>query len=55
MPPALEDLGVPRVVVRNGFSRDLASLLLRDLGRAVARLSKNGGAPSDEVRGSFHH
>ena len=34
MPKGMEDVHVLRIVVRNGFSRDLAELLLRDL-RAV--------------------
>jgi glutamate decarboxylase len=38
MPPNREDVAVLRVVVRNGFSRDLASLFVDDLGRAVERL-----------------
>ncbi|WP_210492519.1 glutamate decarboxylase [Patulibacter sp. SYSU D01012] len=45
-----EDLHVLRVVVRNGFSADLADLLLRDVGRAVARLGRQP-AP---VRGAEH-
>jgi glutamate decarboxylase len=54
MPPNLEDLAVLRIVVRNGFSPDLAQLLLRDLGRAVHRLA--GGAPPPEAkRTAFHH
>ncbi len=31
MPPDMEDVSVLRIVVRNGFSRDLATLLIRDL------------------------
>ena len=55
MPPGMEDVAVLRIVVRNGFSRDLGSLLLRDLDRAVRRLERTGGAPADPVRASFHH
>ncbi len=56
-PPALDDLAVLRVVVRNGFSRDLAGMLVADLQRAVQRLSSpRGGRPEDERRAtSFHH
>jgi glutamate decarboxylase len=50
MPPAVEDLSVLRVCVRNGFSRDLASLLLDDLRRAVERQGRRGAAPA-----GFHH
>ena len=35
MPPKREDLAVLRVVVRNGFSHDMAELFLRDLHEAV--------------------
>ena len=53
MPPALDDMAVLRIVVRNGFSRDLASLLLADLTRAVDRLTEHHQAPADKV--GFHH
>jgi len=36
MPPKVEDLAVLRIVVREGFSRDLAEILLKDLKEAVA-------------------
>ncbi|HVC71322.1 MAG TPA: glutamate decarboxylase [Acidimicrobiales bacterium] len=54
MPPALEDVSVLRVVVRNGFSRDLAELFLADLKTAVDRLSRRGAGGVEE-RTSFHH
>ncbi|MBV8983602.1 MAG: glutamate decarboxylase [Acidimicrobiia bacterium] len=54
MPPDLEDLAVLRVVVRNGFSRDLAALLLGDLKRTVDRLNTTP-LPADDVRTGFHH
>jgi glutamate decarboxylase len=56
MPPGMEDMHVLRVVVRNGFSRDMAELLVRDLRRVVERLEQAGG---DDVgagrRTGFHH
>ena len=54
MPPAMEDVSVLRVVVRNGFSRDLAVLFLADLKATVDRLSRRGGG-SDQERAGFHH
>ena len=36
LPPALEDVAVLRVVVRNGFSRDLAKMLLDDLQKVLS-------------------
>jgi glutamate decarboxylase len=54
-PPDLEDMAVLRIVVRNGFSRDLAQMLLEDLRRAVKHLEHSGGAPPEERNESFHH
>jgi glutamate decarboxylase len=55
MPEGCEHISVLRIVVRNGFSRDLGALFLEDLDRAVAHLHEVGGAPPDKVRASFHH
>jgi glutamate decarboxylase len=58
MPPAIEDLAVLRVCVRNGFSRDLASMLLDDLGHALARVQDLAGhlpAADAAKRAAFHH
>jgi len=56
MPDGMKDLTVQRVVVRNGFTRDLAESFLRDLRTAVAFLSESP-APLPEAGegGSFHH
>ena len=53
MPPAIEDVSVLRVVVRNGFGHDLASLLVEDLRRAVDDL--RGRSPAGADQPSFHH
>jgi glutamate decarboxylase len=56
MPPALEDLDVMRVVVRNGFSPDLADLLIQDLRVKTAHAAEHGaGPPHLAARASFHH
>jgi glutamate decarboxylase len=55
MPPALDDMHVLRIVVRNGFSRDLATLLLTDLGRVVERLDGTAPTGQGETRAGFHH
>jgi glutamate decarboxylase len=56
MPPGLEQLSVLRVCVRNGFSRDLASIFLDDLQHATEHLRHRGDAQlPDAVRASFHH
>ncbi|MFD8754696.1 glutamate decarboxylase [Kitasatospora sp. NPDC059577] len=57
-PANREDLAVLRVVCRNGFSRDLADLLLADLNRLLPELRrqpvplKDLGVP---IRSGFHH
>jgi len=55
MPPAIEDVSVLRVVVRNGFGPDLASLFADDLRRAVESLERGGRSGMDEPRPAFHH
>ncbi|GMA60570.1 hypothetical protein GCM10025859_10100 [Alicyclobacillus fastidiosus] len=57
MPPDLEDITVMRVVVRNGFSIDLAHLFLLNLEQAVTFLDSS---PTTTPHGSktdngFHH
>ncbi|THC54923.1 glutamate decarboxylase [Streptomyces sp. A1499] len=50
------DLAVLRVVVRNGFSHDLADLLLEDLRRVLPRLDKQGGPHrGEDDAGGFAH
>ncbi|MBV8160073.1 MAG: glutamate decarboxylase, partial [Acidimicrobiia bacterium] len=53
MPKDLEDLSVLRIVVRNGFSRELAHDLRDDLRAVVERLERAGG--SAEHKAGFHH
>ncbi len=57
LPADLEAVTVQRVVVRHGFSRDMADLLLDDLARAVAGLTAvPPSAPSTGFgNGSFSH
>ncbi len=52
MPPALDHVSVLRIVVRNGFSRDLASLLVEDLERVDERLRSPHIGATDM---GFHH
>jgi glutamate decarboxylase len=54
MPPDLEDVAVLRIVVRNGFSREMAALFLDDLKRVISRLAQKT-KPSEEWRTGFHH
>jgi glutamate decarboxylase len=56
MPPKREDLAVLRVVVRNGFSHDMAELFLRDLVNALEWLDDlDAPMPHEEQPSSFHH
>jgi glutamate decarboxylase len=50
------DLAALRIVVRNGFSHDLADLLMEDLRRTVKRLeSQQGPQRSEQDAGAFAH
>ncbi len=51
----LENISVLRVVVRNGFSRDLSDLLIDDLKREVAILKHHVPAVDHPHRAGFHH
>jgi glutamate decarboxylase len=55
-PANLTHLAVLRAVIRNGFTRDLADLLLADLRRELAALERQPPAPSGHLqRAHFHH
>jgi glutamate decarboxylase len=51
MPAGMEDVHVLRVVVRNGFSRDMAGLLIRRLSEVVQTLDRGVAGH----RPGFHH
>ncbi|MEU6174113.1 glutamate decarboxylase [Streptantibioticus parmotrematis] len=54
LPADRDDIVVQRVVVRHGVSRDLATLLLADIEKAVAELNRRGVGGAKEQPG-FHH
>jgi glutamate decarboxylase len=57
-PANREDLAVIRLVCRNGFSMDLADLLLADLNRLLPELHRQPGPMSEhgvKKRTAFHH
>ncbi|MER5866106.1 glutamate decarboxylase [Kitasatospora sp. NPDC002040] len=56
-PPNREDLSVLRVVCRNGFTADLAGLLLDQLGQLLPQLRRQSGPlDGDRTRtAGFHH
>jgi glutamate decarboxylase len=54
-PKDREDLAVLRIVVRHGFTHDLADLLLADLRRALPRLSAQVKPIRSAGSASFHH
>jgi glutamate decarboxylase len=53
-PKNREDLGALRVVVRRGFSHDLADMLLADIKRQLPRLEKQR-EPVHDSAAAFHH
>ena len=57
LPPDMEDVTIMRVVVRNGFSMDLAHLFLMNFKQAVSFLnSLDGPIPHDtKYDNGFHH
>ena len=55
-PKNREDLAALRVVVRRGFSHDLADLLVNDLKRQLPRLQRQSAPVHDSTTAaSFHH
>ena len=54
-PANREDIVALRVVVRNGFSRDLAELLLTDLEAVVDYLGRLSAPLPEELGEGFHH
>jgi len=56
MPPKREDLAVLRIVVRNGFSHDMADLFLGDLRTAIGWLDNlDSPMPHEGQPSTFHH
>lgn len=57
MPPNREDLPIQRILVRVGFSRDEASLLMDDYREAIAHFDRHPiTVPmSEQEAGAFHH
>jgi glutamate decarboxylase len=55
LPPDVQDTVVLRVVVRNGFSRDLADLLLADIDAAIIYFEANPDRPQPSQRRPFAH
>ena len=55
LPDSLTDATVQRMVVRNGLSQDLASMLVHDIRQSVKYLEKVGGNPGLNRGTGFHH
>jgi glutamate decarboxylase len=57
LPPHLEELAIQRILVRHGFSRDMADLLLADIRRSLQTLQEHPPSTSLSERevGSFNH
>jgi glutamate decarboxylase len=54
-PANREDLAALRVVVRRGFTHDLADLLLSDLKRQLPRLERQSEPAETGTEETFHH
>lgn len=54
-PANRQDLAALRIVVRNGFSHDLAGLLVDDMARALERLARQPGPQRGAESSSFAH
>ncbi|ARI82654.1 glutamate decarboxylase [Microcystis sp. LEGE 00066] len=55
MPKNRQDLTVQRVVIKEGFSRDMADLLLRDINSAIAFFKSQSNYQSKLSGSHFHH
>lgn len=57
LPANCEDMVIQRVLIRHGFSRDLAQLMIDDLKRGIDYLQKHPRMSDSEPEGlnSFHH
>lgn len=57
MPPSRPDLVVQRIIVRHGFSKDLASLLIDDMKRCLEFFQEHPITKplTEEDSGGFHH
>ena len=55
MPKNRQDLTVQRVVIKEGFSRDMAELLLRDIHSAIAFFQSQSNYQSKLSGSHFHH
>jgi glutamate decarboxylase len=54
-PENRQDLVALRVVVRNGYSRDIADMFLDDLKRVLERLEKQQSPTHDKSSTGFSH
>jgi len=55
LPPALDDRVVLRVVVRNGFSRDMAQMFYQAVHESVEDLRRQHRGATTRQRPTFHH
>jgi len=55
LPADRQDTVVQRILVRHGVSRDMASLLVADIRRALDYFAKHPNAQTTDHRISFHH
>jgi glutamate decarboxylase len=55
MPANREEMAIQRVVVRNGFTHDLAGMLVRDIRRHLDWFETQPGMKATSDAPGFHH
>ncbi len=57
LPADCQDMAIQRVLIRHGFSRDMAQLLVDDLARSIEYLRKNPVTHNldEKTAGGYHH
>ncbi|BDD11506.1 glutamate decarboxylase (plasmid) [Fulvitalea axinellae] len=55
MPDNASDVVVARIVVKEGFSKDMANILLEDMKRAIIHFGKNPNLKPTDRGACFHH
>ena len=57
LPVNCQDMAIQRVLIRHGFSHDMAQLLIDDLQRSIEYLRKNPMTHSldEKTAGGYHH
>ncbi len=55
MPPDANEIAVLRIVIREGFSRDMADMLIADIDKVINELDRSPPAQPKAATEAFHH